>query len=137
MMLYDAVEVDQVPVDVVEHLDIRGCLGEVQGRSACEHLDVTGVGGEAAEYRIGLAPLTPYPGNDRFRHCEPLFLLLGCPSHVAGGALPGLQWYFTVDQGLEVCSTTHPVAPLFLITRPPSPSPRRDQRGRRSSAGLG
>lgn len=69
VVLYDAVQRDQVAVDVVKDFDGR-CLGthEIEGRAACKHFDVAFVGWEQGNESVGQTALTAHPRDNRLIH---------------------------------------------------------------------
>lgn len=73
MVLHHPIQVDQFPVDVVDHLDLGRRPKEVQRRPAREHLDVALVRRKTGDQDVCQTTLAAEPGNDGFRHCESLF----------------------------------------------------------------
>jgi len=64
VVLDNAIQVYQLAVDVVEHLDLCRRAEEIQRRAAAENLDVALMGREQGNQLIGQAALTAEPGND-------------------------------------------------------------------------
>jgi hypothetical protein len=70
VVLHHAVEVDHVAVDVVDDFDLGGLAQKVKGCAARKHLDVAGVGWEAAQDGVGKTAFAAKPGDDGGGHCE-------------------------------------------------------------------
>lgn len=68
VVLNDAVEVDQLAVDVVEHLDVGGRPLEEQRGAAGENLDVAFMPRKSRNDVRGETPLAAHPGNDWICH---------------------------------------------------------------------
>jgi hypothetical protein len=69
VVLHHAIEVHQLAVHVVEHLDLGGRRPQEKKRSAAgERFDVALVRGEKPKNAIGQAALAAQPGNDEGCH---------------------------------------------------------------------
>ncbi|MBB2932018.1 hypothetical protein [Paraburkholderia silvatlantica] len=68
MMLHNAIQIDEIIVDVVQHFDFRWRSNEEQRCRAREDLDVTGMRREPGDQDIGQTPLAADPRHDRYGH---------------------------------------------------------------------
>lgn len=81
VVLYHAVEIDQLAVDVIDDLDRRRRPHEEQGGAAGEHLHIALMRREAGKQGISQAALAADPGDDGCCHCgEPFTFWYDSPA---------------------------------------------------------
>lgn len=68
VVLHHAVQIDELAVDVVQHLHLARRLGEEHGGGAGERLDIAAVLREKAQQSIGEPTFASHPRNDRTEH---------------------------------------------------------------------
>lgn len=121
MVLHNAVEGDQVTVEIIQHLH-RGGLGahEEQRGTAGEDFDVAFMRGKERDQAVGQAALATHPGNDRRGHrYASLYCMdkqvLGSPRFVhKAGATAGLAGRVCGFGGPGWMLAHLPGSPLFI-----------------------
>lgn len=68
VVLHHAVQIDELAVDVVQHLHLARRLGEEHGGRAGERLDIAAVLRKKAQQPIGEPTFASHPRNDRTEH---------------------------------------------------------------------
>lgn len=72
-MLYDAIQIDQLTVHVVDNLDLGQRSEKIQRSPAREHFDIALVRRETRDEMVCKTALAADPRNDVICHCESRF----------------------------------------------------------------
>src|SRR5690606_20353834 len=100
VVLYDPVQVDQVAIDIVEHLHLgRYRAQKIQRCTAGERLDVAAVAREQGKDAIGETALAAYPGDDGLGLHEASWPALDGD----GWRLSALKWLMARHRGHLIC----------------------------------
>ena len=81
----DPVQVDQVAVDVVQHLDVGRVAGKEHRRATGEDLHIAAMGWEPAQQQVDEAAFAADPGNDGSHEA---LSSLALPGALMGGSRP-------------------------------------------------